>query len=75
VRRWFVVTSALNGTATVHVHVIYPYIPFEKHERLQLPYEVDMRSVALVWAAAIMKAWRRPFEPAATSPSSSVESH
>jgi hypothetical protein len=33
--------SALNGTATVHVHVIYPYIPFEKHERLQLPYEVD----------------------------------
>jgi hypothetical protein len=33
VRAWFVVTSALNGTATVHVHVIYLDIPFMNHEQ------------------------------------------
>ena len=34
VRTSFVVTFALNGTATVHVHVIYLDIPFTKCERL-----------------------------------------
>jgi hypothetical protein len=28
VRAWFVVTPALNGTTTVHVHVIFLDIPF-----------------------------------------------
>jgi hypothetical protein len=33
VRAWFVVTSALNGRATVRVHVIFPDIPFRNHEQ------------------------------------------
>jgi hypothetical protein len=33
VRAWFVVTPALNGTATVHVHVIYLDILFMNHEQ------------------------------------------
>ena len=34
VRAWFVVTPALNGTATVHVHLILPDIPFANPEQL-----------------------------------------
>jgi hypothetical protein len=33
VRAWLSVMSALNVTATVHVHVIYLDIPFDDHER------------------------------------------
>jgi hypothetical protein len=33
VRAWLVVTSALNGRATVRVHVIYLDIPFMDRER------------------------------------------
>jgi hypothetical protein len=33
VRAWFVVTPALNGTAPVHVHVIFVDIPFTNYER------------------------------------------
>jgi hypothetical protein len=36
VRAWFVVTPALNGSETVHVHVIFLDIPFMNHERLFL---------------------------------------
>ncbi len=32
-RAWFVVTSALNGIATVHVHLIFLDIPFMNHEQ------------------------------------------
>jgi hypothetical protein len=33
VRAWFSLTSALNATVTVHVHVIFVDIPFGNHER------------------------------------------
>jgi hypothetical protein len=33
VRAWSSLTSALNVTATVHVHVIFVDIPFDNHER------------------------------------------
>ena len=33
VRAWFVVTPALNGTETVHVHVIFLDIPFMNREQ------------------------------------------
>jgi putative oxidoreductase len=54
-----VVTTALNFTTTVHVHVIYLHIPFKKYERSCGPpsrptYEVDMRSVTLTRVAVIM---------------------
>ena len=32
-RAWLVVTPALNGRVTVHVHVIFLDIPFMNHER------------------------------------------
>ena len=31
--QWFVVTSALNGTPTVHVHVIFLDILFVDHDQ------------------------------------------
>ena len=33
VRAWLVFTPALNGSNTVHVHVIFTDIPFENRER------------------------------------------
>lgn len=35
VRAWFVVTTALNGTNTVHVHVIFLDIPFMNREQYE----------------------------------------
>jgi hypothetical protein len=43
VRTWFVVTSAFNGTATVHVHVIYLDIPFDEYERSRVGVPPDPR--------------------------------
>jgi hypothetical protein len=40
VRAWFVVTHALNGMATVHVHVIFIDIPFINHERSRATYAI-----------------------------------
>jgi hypothetical protein len=34
VRAWFLITPALNGTDTVHVHVIFTDIPFANNEQL-----------------------------------------
>jgi hypothetical protein len=61
VRAWVVVTTALNGTTTVHVHVIFPDIPFKNHEQLR-----GQRSMAAMFPSS----WRSP--PCASSQASAI---
>jgi hypothetical protein len=54
VRAWFVVTPALNGSETVHVHVIFLDIPFMNHERSFLACDGFVLSSCRRFAAAVI---------------------